>query len=808
MPVKMYDWVRIKEFGHCAEYLKQIGTPVEREEKNGLTRFRHPPWRPESDSKGFVAGKEGFHDYAKDEKGSILDACARAEFNGDIWQAQQRLGEFYGLNPSNEKVKERRKIVAAYDYRDMNGTLLHQTVRFDPKEFSQRRPDPEQEGEWIWSLKDIEPVLYRMADWINEGWVCVVGGEKDADNLLAIGVPATTNPMGEGNWRKSFNKHFRDKKVVIIPDNDQQGENHALEITKNLQKPATELRVLRLPNLPHKGDVSDWLETEPVSTMTQEQQKKALSNLIRWAKQPSDTEDKSPLETAKRENQTPFTNYRTITRQTTTSKKEERIPVQINELLDDIHRRFMNFPRRIGNTLFDHDKDNDEIRYIKSHIQLFSWIQEKSKQVVRWGKMEGAVSQEQLFQSLSENAPRYEMISATPSWPARENVYYTFKELPEPSEGAKKFYEFCDFFCPNSEVDRLLIEAFVASPLYYEQKINRPLWVIDSAKGQGVGKTKLAEMVAYLYGGSTPESCEPLWINMRDMGEQSADRSEKRLLSQSGREKHMVIIDNVEGFFKCQRLVQWITQGSISGMAPYGRGEETRPNDLTYVITSNSATLDRDLIVRSLFIELDRPKNNKGWVSNIKQFIDTNRLQILADIKSILDGGIPEEISESYSNKTRYEEWERYILCPIVRTFDNYNEAIKQTRQRQYTADGEMEDAERIREVFVENIENMKLNPEEDIVWLHSQVLVNWTQQAIPGFGGRFPTRNTPHILRNFAKSNMIRELSDTPKIYPFSGKGRKRGMMWNEHLRTEETSTHVHIISTKGEEFFIPEEF
>lgn len=65
----------------------------------------------------------------------------------------------YGLNDSNSDVSEKR-IVATYDYVDTENKLLHQTVRYEPKSFSQRRPDGN--GEWIWNLKGIETVLYKL----------------------------------------------------------------------------------------------------------------------------------------------------------------------------------------------------------------------------------------------------------------------------------------------------------------------------------------------------------------------------------------------------------------------------------------------------------------------------------------------------------------------------------------------------------------------------------------------------------------------------------------------------------------------
>lgn len=41
-----------------------------------------------------------------------------------------------------------RRIVATYDYLDADGELVGQVVRYDPKDFRQRRPDGR--GGWIW----------------------------------------------------------------------------------------------------------------------------------------------------------------------------------------------------------------------------------------------------------------------------------------------------------------------------------------------------------------------------------------------------------------------------------------------------------------------------------------------------------------------------------------------------------------------------------------------------------------------------------------------------------------------------------
>ena len=58
-----------------------------------------------------------------------------------------KLGDLFPPRAVNGKHKPR--MVAAYDYHDETGKLLFQCVRFEPKDFRQRRPDPAKPGGWI-----------------------------------------------------------------------------------------------------------------------------------------------------------------------------------------------------------------------------------------------------------------------------------------------------------------------------------------------------------------------------------------------------------------------------------------------------------------------------------------------------------------------------------------------------------------------------------------------------------------------------------------------------------------------------------
>ena len=56
--------------------------------------------------------------------------------------------------------QQRRRIVATYDYRDEAGELVFQVVRYEPKDFRQRRPDGQ--GGWTWQVKGVRQVPYRL----------------------------------------------------------------------------------------------------------------------------------------------------------------------------------------------------------------------------------------------------------------------------------------------------------------------------------------------------------------------------------------------------------------------------------------------------------------------------------------------------------------------------------------------------------------------------------------------------------------------------------------------------------------------
>jgi hypothetical protein len=158
--------------------------------------------------------------------------------------------------------KAERAIVSRYDYLDAEAHLVYQVVRFAPKEFRQRRPDGR--GGWIWNLKGVERVLYRLPDVRTAvaagGRVYVTEGEKDADAAAALGETATTNPGGAGKWRDEYSDALRGaSEILVVADNDEAGIRHAQQVEQSIRSRLgadTPVRVV----LPRTGkDLSDHL---------------------------------------------------------------------------------------------------------------------------------------------------------------------------------------------------------------------------------------------------------------------------------------------------------------------------------------------------------------------------------------------------------------------------------------------------------------------------------------------------------------------------------------------------------------------
>lgn len=151
---------------------------------------------------------------------------------------------------------------ALYHYKDEQDQYLFTTVRFEEagkkKTFRQWTYDFARK-EYDQTIKGVRLVPYNLSDVLQANEIFLVEGEKDVESLCALGLVGSCNPMGAGKWKDDFNGHFKGRHVVILEDNDDPGREHGAMVAKALYPVAASVKVVNLPELPEKGDVSDWI---------------------------------------------------------------------------------------------------------------------------------------------------------------------------------------------------------------------------------------------------------------------------------------------------------------------------------------------------------------------------------------------------------------------------------------------------------------------------------------------------------------------------------------------------------------------
>jgi len=160
------------------------------------------------------------------------------------------------LPDSNGQPKE---VIYTATFSDEEGVPLYESLRFHPKSFALRAASGE------WKMEGIRRVLYRLADLKGEHTICLVEGPQKADALWRRGIPATCivgGALGWAKWSKEYLAQFHwagITRVACFPDNDPPGESLTIQQVHDLCASNFETQIIRLPNLPPKGDVLDFL---------------------------------------------------------------------------------------------------------------------------------------------------------------------------------------------------------------------------------------------------------------------------------------------------------------------------------------------------------------------------------------------------------------------------------------------------------------------------------------------------------------------------------------------------------------------
>jgi DNA primase len=255
----MIDTERLKVAIPSQEiYEGALGQPARR---SGGRSVWYCPFHPDKNTPNFTVYPDGrFYCFACQAQGDVIEFEKKR--NGKSFPDTVKvLADKYGPDLSTKQ-----RIVARYPYLDLDGTPLYEVVRMEPKDFSQRRSDGQ--GGWIWKLDDVKRVPYRLPEFrFATGTLFIAEGEKDADCLADSGLLATTVPCGAGKWRPEFAKYFANRDVVILPDNDETGRAGSEKIAAELHEIAKSVKVVMLPGLSDKEDVSDFLDRNTIEDL-------------------------------------------------------------------------------------------------------------------------------------------------------------------------------------------------------------------------------------------------------------------------------------------------------------------------------------------------------------------------------------------------------------------------------------------------------------------------------------------------------------------------------------------------------------
>ncbi|MBR1407389.1 MAG: hypothetical protein IJ573_00640 [Clostridia bacterium] len=195
---------------------------------------------------------------------------------GDEWMLPRGKGE----DGKPEKVPF--KIVRVYEYRDAQGAVVLRKARLEAYNPDGTRRDKSfavqstEDGGKTWVNNDGKwgALLYRADELAaacrERREVILCEGEKDADNLRALGYTATTAQHGAGSGRNMEGKWSSEQTqalegcgaVTLLPDNDQVGESFMQYVASQLYASGIRCRVVHIadawPDIPKKADFTDW----------------------------------------------------------------------------------------------------------------------------------------------------------------------------------------------------------------------------------------------------------------------------------------------------------------------------------------------------------------------------------------------------------------------------------------------------------------------------------------------------------------------------------------------------------------------
>ncbi len=189
-----------------------------------------------------------WHDKEANEGGGVLALVMREKRCNKTGALEWLEGE--GL------IEPRSDDIPRYLYHDAKGSVAYAKARVN-------RPDQKYQYQhfdgqcWRAGRNGADAIPYRLPGLIAapEGAaIYMAEGEKHADKLASWGLVATSLK----DWNRDFGKYVKGRTVIILPDNDDPGEEQAAKAARLVREAGGDPVQVLLPGLPIAGDIMDW----------------------------------------------------------------------------------------------------------------------------------------------------------------------------------------------------------------------------------------------------------------------------------------------------------------------------------------------------------------------------------------------------------------------------------------------------------------------------------------------------------------------------------------------------------------------
>ena len=561
----------------------------------------------------------------------------------------------------------------------------------------------------------------RILPQAGDSWTVHEGG-KDPVAAHSLGYLAAGLPTSTLNER--FGQLFSGVNVIFVPDLDDASFKGADQARKRLAGSAASFKLARLPGeMGSSDDLRDVLAKPGGELLVGQATAAAV--------------EPPPLAPSIDDCISNGIEVEVDTPDGTITKVEPLKMPDIIELVERVTGGALN--RLVGGDLFV--KDSHGLCWFARPDSLFGWLAQFKQ--VKWYAKPGFVSKGEFFHELQRTATAFNSIEALPHEPKLPDHFYSCSEF-ESGDGAA-LNQLVAFFRPETTVDRELIKAMFVTPCWGGRPGSRPAWAITSDGGRGVGKTKLAESLAYLWGGFIDVSAN-----------EEIETLKSRLLSSGAMSRRVALLDNVKaGVFSSATLEALITTPTISGKRLY-HGEAVRPNTINWLVTVNGLSLSTDLAQRCVILKLLRGENRSTWFEDVIAFIDANLPALLADCISFLRSPPVVDLPR-YS---RWAAWEGAVLSRL----ENPIEAQRLILERQAACDADSDEMGLVEDFFADQLLKLGYAPDTASVRIPVAVVARWFNWAT---GDRTRTAGVTRRLKQASDEGQLQRLSvDTSRTY------------------------------------------